>query len=94
MSANEVVEQRKVKPCPISRSDFMASAAPVEVVFAGQKLFAQPKDFRPGADGKASFGFHAHGKSAVTFGSGDDVLVVPVQVNVLITCIGSKDAAP
>ena len=69
--------------CPISLSDFVANAQPVEVQIAGSTLTASPKTFSTG-----SFGWYLNGKVTITV-NGKPVIV---QVGANLAVVGSKEA--
>ena len=52
------------KPCPISKTDFMAKAEPIKVDVAGTMMTAEPRDFATG-----SFGWYLSGKVSVRMSS-------------------------
>lgn len=72
------------KPCPMSKTDFLAKAEPVKVEIAGFTMMAEPKEFSTG-----SFGWYLTGKVQVTVGGQP----LPVQVGANLTIVGSKEAA-
>ncbi len=72
------------KPCPISKTDFLAKAEPLKVEVAGQTMTAEPKDFATG-----SFGWYLSGKVSVNI----DGKPVSVQVGANLIVVGSKEAA-
>ncbi len=67
---------------PISRSDFEAGAAPIEIDIGGTKLTAVPKQFSTG-----SFGWNVNGKATLMVNGKP----VPVQVGANLIVIGSKE---
>lgn len=71
--------------CPIRRSQFRASAKPVEVAIAGNRLAAGVKEFSTG-----SMGWYLTGKTTIEV----DGVLVPVQIGVTLTVIGSKELPP
>ena len=68
--------------CPISRSQFHTNAKPVEVAIAGNRLAAGVKEFSTN-----SLGWYLTGKTTVEI----DGVLVPVQIGVTLTVIGSKE---
>lgn len=68
--------------CPISRTAFRTAAKPVEVAVAGNRLAAGVKEFQTG-----SMGWYLTGKTTVEV----DGVLVPVQIGVTLTVIGSKE---
>ena len=68
--------------CPISRTAFAADAKSVEVTIAGVPMLATVKEFQTG-----SLGWYLTGKTTVKIGD----TVVPVQIGLTLTCIGSKE---
>jgi hypothetical protein len=71
------------KSCPITRAQFAAKApANLPCTIDGQPINATPKTFSTG-----SLGFHANGKVTLKIGG----VLVPCQVSLSITAIGSKD---
>ena len=72
------------KPCPISKSDFMAKAEPLKVDVAGTMMTAEPRDFATG-----SFGWYLSGKVSVTV----DGKPLSVQIGANLIVVGSKEAA-
>jgi hypothetical protein len=71
--------------CPLSRADFAARAEPIAVAIDGKEMEAEVKQFSTG-----SFGWFHSGKTTVEV----DGVRVPVQVNLLVMAIGSKDLPP
>jgi hypothetical protein len=71
------------KPCPISRSDFVAKAEPVKVDVAGTQMTAEAKEFSTG-----SFGWYLTGKVTIVV----DGKPLSVQVGANLTVVGSKEA--
>jgi len=90
MSGNEVVDNRRRVPCPISRSEFMASAVAIPVDVMGKKLSAEVDDFKPDDSGRSAFGWICKESGAIQFGD----ISVPVTIKIQIACVGSKDASP
>jgi hypothetical protein len=77
---------RKKAACPVDRETFEAHAPrSLTVVIDGKEVQADWKTFSTG-----SFGYFFNGKTAVKVGN----VSVPVQVNLLIMAIGSKDLPP
>jgi hypothetical protein len=76
---------RKKAACPISRADFAMKAEPIAVTIDGKEVEAEVKHFSTG-----SFGYFFNGKTTVEV----DGVRVPVQVNLLVMAIGSKDLPP
>lgn len=74
---------KKKKECPIRKKDFLTGAEPMTVEVAGQAFQLSPREFSTG-----SVGYNASGKVSVLV----DGKVVPLQVNLLLTVIGSKEA--
>jgi len=70
--------------CPISLSDFVANAQPVEVQIAGSTLTASAKTFSTG-----SFGWYLNGKVTITV----DGKPLVVQVGANLAVVGSKGVA-
>ena len=77
-----VAAPKTVKVCPISRSDFDTSAEPLDVTVAGMTLQGTPKQFSTG-----SMGWNINAKINVRING----VVVPCQVGMNITAIGSKE---
>jgi hypothetical protein len=71
------------KPCPISKTDFVAKAEPVKVTIAGTEMIAEPKEFSTG-----SFGWYLTGKVTLSV----DGKPLSVQVGANLTVVGSKEA--
>jgi hypothetical protein len=71
------------KPCPVSKTDFMAKAEPLKVDIAGSTMTAEPRDFATG-----SFGWYLSGKVTVNV----DGKPVSVQVGANLIVVGSKEA--
>lgn len=69
--------------CPISKTQFLATAEPVKVEVAGNTLTADPKEFSTG-----SFGWYLNGKITLSV----DGKPVSVQVGANLTIVGSKEA--
>jgi hypothetical protein len=69
--------------CPLTQSQFLAKAEPLEVAINGQKMLAEVKSFSTG-----SFGWYLTGKTIVTV----DGKPVSVQIGLNLTLVGSKDA--
>ena len=69
--------------CPLSQTQFLAKAEPLEVVVNGQKMLAEVKSFSTG-----SFGWYLNGKTAMTI----DGKAVSVQIGMNLTVVGSKEA--
>lgn len=75
-------QQDKVeKQCPVTLEQFRAQAKPLAVTISGQSAMAMPKEFATG-----SYGWYANGKMLLDVGG----TLVPVQIGVTLTCIGSK----
>lgn len=70
--------------CPVSRTQFVKEAKPVDVVINGVPLVAQVKEFSTG-----SFGFFLNDKVAIKVGD----VTVKCQVGMNITAIGSMNLA-
>lgn len=79
----------KKRVCPVSRQRFIDNAEPIVVVVNGSHVAVDVKEFKPDSEGKSSFGWYAGGKINVLV----DGVLVPVQVGINLTCIGSKEAA-
>jgi hypothetical protein len=73
----------KAAKCPVTRAGFAATAKPVVVEVAGQKLLVQPKMFSTG-----SLGWYYNGKVVIDV----DGTPCQVQVGLNLTIVGSKDA--
>jgi hypothetical protein len=71
------------KPCPVSKTDFMAKAEPLKVDISGSPMTAEPRDFATG-----SFGWYLSGKVTVNV----DGKPVSVQVGANLIVVGSKEA--
>lgn len=70
--------------CPVTREEFLAGAKSLEVEIGGAKRFADVKEFSTG-----SFGYFLNDRLPVMV-SGKQL---KVMVNLVVTVIGSKDAA-
>lgn len=71
------------KSCPIKKSVFLSVAEPLTVEIAGQSFQIAPRSFTSG-----SVGYYATGKVNVMV----DGKLVPLQLGLNLTVIGSKDA--
>jgi hypothetical protein len=71
------------KVSPISRTQFIEKAEPVKIVIAGQEVIADKKEFSTG-----SFGWYYNGKVNITV----DGKLLPIQVGLNLTVVGSKEA--
>jgi hypothetical protein len=71
------------KVSPISRTQFIEKAEPVKIVIAGQEVIADKKEFSTG-----SFGWYYNGKINITV----DGKLLPIQVGLNLTVVGSKEA--
>ena len=69
-------------PCPVSREEFRAQAAPVAVSVGGQSLVAAPKEFSTG-----SLGWNINDKVTVEIAGKS----VTVQIGLNLTIVGSKE---
>ena len=69
------------KICAISKTDFLASAKPLEITINGVPMSAEIKEFSTG-----SFGFYINGKMNVKIGEKS----VPVQIGANFTVVNSK----
>lgn len=69
--------------CPLTASQFSATAAPIVVTINGQSMLASVKEFSTG-----SFGWYLTGKTVLDVGG----KAVPVQVGMNLTVVGSKEA--
>ena len=69
--------------CPISKTHFIETAAPVKLVINGQELIADKKEFSTG-----SFGWFFNGKISVMV----DGKPLSIQVGMNLTVVGSKEA--
>lgn len=74
---------KKKKECPIKKKDFLSGAQALTVEVAGQTFTLNPRPFSTG-----SVGYNANGKVSVVV----DGKVVPLQLNLNLTVIGSKEA--
>ena len=72
----------KKTSCPISRSEFMAHAKPVQVSINGKEYQAVAKEFSTG-----SLGWNINDKVQIDIGG----KLVTVQVGMNLTVVGSKD---
>lgn len=68
--------------CPITLATFRGKARPVSVAINGNVNAAMPKEFSTG-----SIGWFTNGKTVIEV----DGVMVPCQINVTITAIGSKE---
>ena len=68
--------------CPITRSQFLEQAKPVEVVIGGVPLIAEVKEFSTG-----SLGWYLNGKTSIRIGE----QAVSVQIGMNLTIVGSKE---
>lgn len=68
--------------CPVSRQQFKDGAKAIEVVIAGQKMIAEPREFSTG-----SLGWNINGKIILQVGD----TPVTVQVGLNLTLVGSKE---
>lgn len=75
------VEKNVVKVCAISKSNFLATAKPLEITINGVPMLAEVKEFSTG-----SFGFFLNGKMSVKIGEKS----VPVQIGANFTVVNSK----
>ncbi len=73
----------KKTACPIKKNAFLENAGSLVVEVAGQTFQLDPRSFSTG-----SVGFNANGKVSVVV----DGVVCPLQLNLNLTLIGSKDA--
>jgi hypothetical protein len=90
MPANEFVLSRrgamaKKTSCPISRAEFRAKAKPITVTINQVPLQAEVKEFSTG-----SLGWYLNAKTTIEVGG----TVVPVQIGMNLTVVGSKDLPP
>ena len=69
-------------PCPVSRSEFVNNAKPVEVTINGIPMTAEVKEFSTG-----SLGWYLNGKSSIKVGDKS----VSVQIGMNLTIVGSKE---
>jgi len=72
----------KKTSCPISRSEFAASAKPVTVQIGEKTYTAVPKEFSTG-----SLGWNINDKITLDIGG----KLVTVQIGMNLTLVGSKD---
>lgn len=70
--------------CPLTRSQFVSAAKPMNVTIEGSPMVAVVKEFSTG-----SFGWYLNGKMTVQVG--DKTLTVQVGGNLVV--VGSKEAA-
>ena len=75
------IDKSVAKVCAISKSDFLASAKPLEITINGVPMLAEVKEFSTG-----SFGFFLNGKMSVKIGEKS----VPVQIGANFTVVNSK----
>ena len=68
--------------CPVSRSDFKATAKPVSVTINNVPLQAVVKEFSTG-----SLGWYLNGKTTIDVGG----TLVAVQIGMNLTIVGSKE---
>lgn len=68
--------------CPVTRSEFVADAKPVEVVINGIPMTAEVKEFSTG-----SLGWYLNGKANIKVGEKS----VSVQIGMNLTIVGSKE---
>lgn len=68
--------------CPVSRSEFVNDAKPVEVVINGIPMTAEVKEFSTG-----SLGWYLNGKANLKVGE----KTVSVQIGMNLTIVGSKE---
>jgi len=78
-----MAEKTAAKTCVISKSDFFASAKPLEITINGIPMLADVKEFSTG-----SFGFFINGKVSIKVGEKS----VPVQIGANFTVVNSKEA--
>lgn len=71
------------KSCPIKKKDFLSGAQAMQVEVAGQTFQMEPRSFSSG-----SVGYYATGKVSVVV----DGKVIPLQLGLNLTVIGSKEA--
>ena len=72
----------KKTTCPVTRSEFVDKAQPIEYAIAGVPLVADVKEFSTG-----SLGWNTNGKITLKVGEKN----VAVQVGLNLTIVGSKD---
>jgi hypothetical protein len=84
-NSQEGIVMAKKTTCPITRSQFKASAKPIAVTIGDQKFDAEVKEFSTG-----SLGWNINGKITVEVGG----IRVPVQVGMNLTVVGSKELPP
>lgn len=72
----------KKTTCPVSRSEFRASAKPVTVTIGNVPLIAEVKEFSTG-----SLGWYLNGKTTIEIGG----KAVSVQIGMNLTIVGSKE---
>lgn len=70
--------------CPVSQTQFLEKAQPLEVTINGQPMLAEVKAFSTG-----SFGWYLNGKTVITV----DGKPLSVQIGMNLTVVGSKEAA-
>jgi hypothetical protein len=70
--------------CPVSQTQFLENAQPLEVTINGQPMLAEVKAFSTG-----SFGWYLNGKTVITV----DGKPLSVQIGMNLTVVGSKEAA-
>ncbi len=68
--------------CPVSRSEFVQDAKPVEVIINGIPMTAEVKEFSTG-----SLGWYLNGKANIKVGEKS----VSVQIGMNLTIVGSKE---
>lgn len=74
-------------PCPVLRNRFQEKAQPVKLILGDEVLRALPKVFKLQPKMTApSYGWHYNGKIVIEV----DGVQVPVQANLLFTCVGSN----
>ena len=72
------------QPPPLSRSEFLQNAQPVQVVIGGNTFGAGPREFSTG-----SFGWYLSAKTNLIV----DGKSLPVQIGLNLTVVGSKETA-
>ena len=72
----------KKTSCPITRAQFRAKAKPIVVTIGEQKFDALPKEFSTN-----SLGWNINAKINIEI----DGILVPVQVGLNLTLVGSKE---
>lgn len=82
MSTTNAAAPAAKKVCALSRDEFRAAAAALEVAIAGSPQLAEVKEFSTG-----SLGWYLNGKMPIKVGG----KVVQCQIGLNLTIVGSKE---